>query len=228
MGAACAHLRERRGGTGLVDANEDYSDAGSFCASVVNDHDAPLPPSPTQPSTPAHPAVVGPCKPYVTPVLPNTVPTGAGVERLEPEMVYELLRQRARDGGGSCILVDVRDKDREAGIIEGSVHIPAIDPQAPLLSRIPELVRLFALEPLVVFTCQYSAHRGPTCANWYRAQADPRQRVAVMNGGFRGWEGRGLPVLGGAGLLASNLDSYAARAGERFAQMQQVTAAVVR
>merc|ERR1712007_178241 len=46
--------------------------------------------------------------------------------------------------------------------------------------------------------CQYSAHHAPQCANWYRERASPKQRVAIMSMGFRGWEGLGLPVQDGA------------------------------
>eukprot|EP00439_Symbiodinium_sp_Y106_P001531 s8060_g1.t1 len=104
-----------------------------------------------------------------------------GVERLSPTEVYELLR------AGQCLVVDVRSADRASGHIKGSVHEPTSF-QAPLLNRVPELVAKFSKEKLVIFHCQYSMHRGPQCANWYREQAPTSQRVAVMEGGFRGWE----------------------------------------
>merc|ERR1712066_1197979 len=59
---------------------------------------------------------------------------------------------------------------------------------------VPSLVQEWADQGLVVFTCQYSAHRAPQCANWYRQQAHPQQRVGILCGGFRGWEAMGLPV----------------------------------
>mmetsp|Transcript_50174 Transcript_50174/g.117866 ORF Transcript_50174/g.117866 Transcript_50174/m.117866 type:complete len:107 (+) Transcript_50174:126-446(+) len=62
-------------------------------------------------------------------------------------------------------------------------------------STIQELVGKLAGEPLIVFTCQYSCHRAPTCANFYRANAAKEQRLAVLEGGFRGWEALGYPVV---------------------------------
>jgi len=149
-------------------------------------------------------------KKYVAPELPNTVPLAAGVERLEPEMVFNLLKN------ASCVLVDVRGEDRAAGLIEGAVHVPAIDAAAPFASRVPDLVRRWKSQSLVVFTCQYSAHRAPQCANWYREQADPRQRVAILSGGFRGWEGSGLPVQDAMGTNRAGADAYAIQAGNHF------------
>eukprot|EP00971_Amphidinium_carterae_P020489 403387-Amphidinium_carterae.1 len=76
-------------------------------------------------------------------------------------------------------------------IIEGSLHVPATEGRVPFAARIPELLESHTPWPcmcvcllvctvvqareqggdreLVVFTCQYSAHRAPQCANWYRA-----------------------------------------------------------
>lgn len=118
-----------------------------------------------------------------------------------------------------CILVDVRGDDRAAGLIAGSVHVPAIgEPMFP--ARLPELLRSFANERLVVFTCQYCAHRGPQCANWYREQADQRQRVAVLAGGFRGWEAAGLPVVSATANPneATAADTFAMQQGMEFAK----------
>lgn len=147
------------------------------------------------------------------------MPTAAGVERLEPETVYQHLKN------GTCVLVDLRDKDRSAGLIEGAVHVPAVD-AVPFQSRLPDLVRQWRHFGLVVFTCQYSAHRGPTCANSYREQAHTSQRVAILSGGFRGWEGKGLPVQhaasGAKGLAA---DNYAVMQGMKFAAQHIGTAA---
>lgn len=127
---------------------------------------------------------------YVPPVLPNTVPTIAGVEHISPEAVYDLMR------GGQCILVDVRGEDRASGLIEGSTHVQAsIKDKSPWKTKVPDLVQRFANSSFVVFTCQYSAHRAPQCANWYREQAPPHQRVGILEGGFRNWEGKGLPVV---------------------------------
>ena len=72
------------------------------------------------------------------------------------------------------------------------MHVPAIGTNS-ILGRLPELARQWADEPLIIFFCQYSAHRAPQCANWYRNAADAKQRVAILAGGFRGWEAVGLP-----------------------------------
>jgi len=146
-------------------------------------------------------------------VLPNTVQTQAGVEHLEPEVVHNLLKS------GSCVLVDVRGKDRACGLIEGAVHVQAIEQGvATFTQKVPELVQRFAGASLVVFTCQYSAHRGPQCANWYREKAAPHQRVAVLTGGFRGWESKGLPVAAASPGAGQEADSFAVQTGMAFAQ----------
>eukprot|EP00439_Symbiodinium_sp_Y106_P078540 s1772_g17.t1 len=150
------------------------------------------------------------------PVVHTTTKT-VGVEKLLPGEVCELLHK------GQCCLVDVRGEDRASGHIEGAVHEPTSF-QAPLLNRVPELVEKFGNEKLVIFHCQYSLHRGPQwdpkCANWYRQQAPPTQRVAVMEGGFRGWEGQRLPVVREKAMDANGqakADVYALSMGRRVA-----------
>lgn len=155
--------------------------------------------------------------PYVPPELPATVPTAPGVEHLDPVTVQELMRQ------GACVLVDVRGQDRAAGLIEGAEHVPAIDERFPFKSRVPQLVQRYASIGLVIFTCQYSAHRAPTCANWYRDQAPGTQRVAILKGGFRHWERVGLPVqqMPAATLQAVQAsDQLAVTQGLAFSQGQ--------
>jgi rhodanese-related sulfurtransferase len=120
--------------------------------------------------------------------LPNTVPLAAGVERLDPRVVHELLKK------GGCVLVDVRGDDRAVGTITGAINVKAVD-TVPFASKVPDLLQQCRNQPLIVFHCQYSAHRAPTCANTYRQHADNKQRVAIMDGGFRGWESSGLPVF---------------------------------
>lgn len=148
----------------------------------------------------------------MTAPIPNTVPTDAGIEHLDPEDVFNLVRNKL------CLLVDVRGEDRRAGLIDGAVHEPAIADES-FLQRASRLAKQWSEEPLVVFTCQYSAHRAPQCANWYRPHADARQRVAILEGGFRGWEARGLPVMRSTGELESKkADAYALEVGIRFAE----------
>eukprot|EP00408_Alexandrium_pacificum_P038390 CAMPEP_0171270290 /NCGR_PEP_ID=MMETSP0790-20130122/60631_1 /TAXON_ID=2925 /ORGANISM="Alexandrium catenella, Strain OF101" /LENGTH=214 /DNA_ID=CAMNT_0011739119 /DNA_START=24 /DNA_END=666 /DNA_ORIENTATION=- len=169
--------------------------------------------APVRPQAAAlQPASIPPAqRSYNPPHLPNTVPLIENVESVDPRTVHELLQTR------SCLLVDLRGEDRAAGLIDGAIHEPAID-SVPFPTKVPNLVRQWADQGLVVFTCQYSAHRAPQCANWYRQGNDPRQRVAVLSGGFRGWESLGLPVkaLGTAeqGLAA---DEAAKTLGCQFA-----------
>lgn len=161
-------------------------------------------------------------QPYVAPELPNVVPTAPGVERIEPGAVQDLL-----EGQIPCLLVDVRGEDRKCGLIGGAIHVPAIA-EVPFITRVPELVREWASQPLVIFHCQYSAHRAPHCANWYREQAPPSQRVAILEGGFRAWEGNGLPVRA---FLAQDADrghgdDAADQAANHFAVQQGVQLAM--
>lgn len=156
---------------------------------------------------------------YVPPACPNRVPTVPGVEHFDPRDVYRML------GEGSGMLIDLRGEDRAAGLIEGAVHVPAID-QVPFLTKIPELIQIWRDQPLVVFTCQYSAHRAPQCANWYRSAASPNQRVGILSGGFRGWESLGLPVqsLASSREAAKVFDDMAMQIGTQFvADAQQAS-----
>jgi len=160
-------------------------------------------------------------KKYVPPDCPNRVATLDSVEHLEPEVVHKMLREN------TGILVDLRGEDRASGVIEGALHVPAIDKVASFPVKIPELVRVWKDHPLVVFTCQYSAHRAPQCANWYREKADPKQRVAILSGGFRGWEAEGLPVKSLAQAKEAKVaDDVAMRLGNSFLQKFQEAMAV--
>merc|ERR1712137_940679 len=150
---------------------------------------------------------------YVEPELTNRVPTIKNVEHIDPVEVQELMECKR------CVLVDVRGEDRAAGIIEGSVHEPAIDSEGfvSFPTKVSELVQKWKDESLIIFTCQYSAHRAPQCANWYREKAPPQQRVAIMSMGFRGWEGLGFPVQEAAPItLARTTDTVAQQLGRKF------------
>jgi len=161
-------------------------------------------------------------KTYVPPVLPQTVPLIDGIERMEPHEAYRWLRRCG--GGRGCVLIDNRDKDRASGIIDPSLHVAALDMTGSFWSKLPALIQQLADQELVIFTCQYSAHRGPTCANAYREKANRRQRVALLEGGFRAWEGNGLPVQGLNGHAATNTlfnreaDAYALAQGQQIAK----------
>lgn len=124
---------------------------------------------------------------YRPPTVDNALPLSPGVERIDPIEAHALLQQ------ADVTLVDVRTQDRQAGLIAGAVHEPAIAKE-PFATRVVPLAQRLAAEKLVIFTCQYSAHRAPFSANFYRQMAPPTQRVAVLNGGFRGWQACRLPV----------------------------------
>jgi len=145
-------------------------------------------------SAPAMAAVSRPARTqtsFVPSPLPSqvqsAVPVVEDVETIDPVAVRELLEN------SKCILVDLRGDERSTGLIEGAVHEPAIG-TTPFATRVPSLVQQWADQSLVVFTCQYSAHRAPQCANWYRRVASPQQRVGILKGGFKNWEQQGLPV----------------------------------
>jgi len=153
---------------------------------------------------------------YNEPEISNRVPLVAGVERIDPEVVQQLIQSN------TGVLIDLRGDDRAVGMVPGAIHIQAID-SIPFLQKIPGMLQRFQNQPLVVFTCQYSAHRAPQCANWYREQADPQQRVAIMSGGFRGWEAMGLPVEStGSGDAKYAADAYALLQGVQFAHKPPV------
>lgn len=123
---------------------------------------------------------------YKPPHWPNTMLTKPGVEHLEPQTICKAMQE------GMCVLVDLRGEDRSADMVEGAVHTSAVDRDVSFVSKVPDLLKLLAAKPLVVFTCQYSAHRAPQCANWYRGEAKPSQRVAILSGSFQGLEANRL------------------------------------
>lgn len=165
-----------------------------------------------QPGFAAQPRLLG-SEAGPTSPIPNTVPTVEGVERLHPLDVYHLIR------GRGCLLVDLRDHDRSAGLIELAFHEPAYSQACPPFTvRLPRLVQQWADKELVIFTCQYSAHRAPSCANWYREATSSSQRVAIMEGGFRNWEASGLPVQNATSdpEESRRADAHALEVGNHF------------
>ena len=119
------------------------------------------------------------------------------------------------------MVVDLRGQDRETGTIEGTVSIPAMD----FLKDLARWSKEFQATPIVAFFCQYSAHRAPSVANFYRQSCPSKQRVLVMEGGFRGWEAQRLPIQAGkSSLPAAALDSLALKIGaEVVAAMPGIT-----
>ena len=98
-------------------------------------------------------------------------------------------------GSHDMVVVDLRGQDRATGSIEGTINVPALE----VLGKLKEFAGAWQEKPIVAFFCQYSAHRAPTVANYYRNAAPPQQKVLVMDGGFRGWEAMELPHHQGGG-----------------------------
>lgn len=166
------------------DSGCDLSDAGSIFAEADSESTG-LPSSPE-----TGPAAIA----QIAEVL-HEVPDVAlnlGIECLSPELVQKLVKD------GTCVLIDVRGADRDAGTIAGAVHVPAVSSQQPFVSRLPGLVDQHRNARLVVFFCHFSRHRAPFCANLWRKVTDEAgnssQGVALMAGGFRAWQKMGLPV----------------------------------
>eukprot|EP00435_Cladocopium_sp_Y103_P002162 s5945_g1.t1 len=78
----------------------------------------------------------------------------------------------------NIIVVDLRGQDRASGTISGTVPIPAMD----FLKEIQKYVEEFRDTPIMAFFCQYSAHRAPSVANFYRKSCPSKQRVLVLEG----------------------------------------------
>ncbi|CAE7339831.1 CDC25 [Symbiodinium sp. CCMP2592] len=110
-------------------------------------------------------------------------------EVLSPAEVHQLLK------AGQCALIDVRRGDRASGHIQGAVHKPDASNFNFKNGGADELVAKLAKEKLVIFHCEESYFWGPQCATYYRLKAPSTQRVAVLEGGFRGWERNRLPVV---------------------------------
>ena len=117
------------------------------------------------------------------------------------------------------MVVDLRGEDRAAGTIAGALLIPALD----FLKDMEKWCAEFKGTPMVVFFCQYSAHRAPTVANHYKKICPPTQRVVVMEGGFRGWEAQKLPVQNQSPQLSqAAYDNIALRMGSEMLSLSQV------
>lgn len=143
------------------------------------------------------------------PAHTDGVPLLDSVERLSAELVAELLKTN------TCRLVDVRGADRCVGLIDGALHMPAVSVDAPFTARLPDLVNDWKNDRLIIFFCQFCKHRAPYCANLYRNQCDSMQRVAIIEGGFRAWQSKGLPVQDGGGTIAerATADAFALHQG---------------
>ena len=115
-------------------------------------------------------------------------------------------------------MVDLCGDDRAAGTIAGALPIPALQ----FLNDLQQWCAKFKGKPVVAFFCQYSAHRAPV-ANHYREACSPTQRVVVMEGGFRGWGARKLPVENQSPQLSqAAYDNIALKMGSELLSLSQV------
>lgn len=155
-------------------------------------------------------------------VLPDAIPLEEDVELIEPEEVYKHLTSKDE----TFVLIDVRDSDRSVGHIRDSIHVPCNQDDG-FDSRIDDLLEELEDFEVVTFHCQFSCHRGPFCANLYRARAPEHQTVAVMNGGFKGWLELGFPIVPGKGELAEKIyaESIARQEGRRAVEKNRAKAA---
>lgn len=87
-------------------------------------------------------------------------------------------------GPNPPVVVDVRDDDRIGGHVKGSIHAPS----TKFLVYLPRLREQTHDKRRVVFYCQFSQQRGPSCARYFaRDNADDEHNVFVLDGGFNNW-----------------------------------------
>jgi len=111
----------------------------------------------------------------------NPAPVPQGVEQVGPgELAAQL------ESGLPLALIDVRDTDQvDQGRIAGSTHIPRGFLELKVETAFPD-----KSQPVVVY--DQDASRAPGAAASLRAL--DYQQVAVLTGGFAGWEAAGKPV----------------------------------
>merc|ERR1712217_117069 len=107
-----------------------------------------------------------------------------------PSKVYDCLKSK------ESILVDLRsENDRLLGVIENSIHIPAVDQLGvPIEARVARLVALCQEQLFVVFAAVDSSSSSHECAQLYRQHCCASQTVVVLSGGIAAWKSAGLPV----------------------------------
>ena len=110
----------------------------------------------------------------------------------------------------NIVVIDLRGQDRDTGTIQGTLAVPAMD----FLKNLSQWCERLQSKPIVTFFCQYSAHRAPSVANHYRQSCPAKQRVVIIEGGFRAWEAQRLPVVAGKSSLSpAALDTLALKIG---------------
>lgn len=101
------------------------------------------------------------------------------VERINPATLLEWL-----SGPNPPAVVDVRDEDHIGGHVSESIHVPS----TVFANKLPKLQESLADKQKVVFYCQYSQQRGPSCAKYFKMHSNQGdQNVHVLEGGFTNW-----------------------------------------
>ena len=99
------------------------------------------------------------------------------VERISPQTLREWL-----DSPQPPTVVDVRDDGYIGGHIKGCMHVPS----AVFAAKVDDLRRQLDGKDRIVFHCQYSQQRGPSCARYFAS--DPATpKTYVLSGGFSNW-----------------------------------------
>lgn len=100
------------------------------------------------------------------------------IKRISAEELHSLMNKSTPPK-----VIDVRDSDHIGGHIKKSEHVPSQsfpDAVNGLRERLKD-------ESAVVFHCQLSQQRGPSCAAAYKRAAPADQQVFVLDGGFQEW-----------------------------------------
>lgn len=101
------------------------------------------------------------------------------MERISPATLKEWL-----NSDNPPAVVDVRDEDYFGGHIRDAINFPS-ETFSKDLSKLEEILQK---HDRVVFYCQLSQVRGPTCAKKYIINStSTSQKVYVLNGGFNNW-----------------------------------------
>lgn len=111
----------------------------------------------------------------------------AGIENLSPEQVAEEIQR------GDVLLVDIRESEERAqnGVIKGAVHAPRgmlefyADPASPYHRA------EFQPAQRIILQC---ASGGRSALASQALSTLGYERVAHLDGGFKAWKERGLPV----------------------------------
>lgn len=100
------------------------------------------------------------------------------MERVEPKTLHDWLASP-----NAPVVVDVRDNDHIGGHVRNSINVPS----HRFWREVDDLNEKLRDAEKVVFYCQFSQQRGPTCAQMYARSAPSSQRIYVLDGGFSGW-----------------------------------------